>query len=110
MQEVLSFERAEVGSIERSYRRTEAGRKAWETQSSSVPLEFRRVLGFIPDESHTNEVRARLRRYSDDEVLELLEALESRGLIESAPMAAGQDLDFTGSFRFSDLLRKESDS
>jgi len=106
----LSFERAEVASTERIYRRTEAGRKAWETQSASVPLEFRRVLGLINDESHTDEVRARLRRYSDDEVFELLEALESRGLIESEPMAAERDLDFTGSFHFSELLGKKSDS
>lgn len=110
MEEILSFERAEVAGNERIYRRTEAGRKAWETQSAGVPLEFRRVLGFIPDESHTDEVRARLRRYADDEVLELLEELESRGLIESEPMAVDQNLDFTGSFSFSDLFGKKSDS
>jgi len=28
------------------YRRTEAGRKAWDSQASDVPLEYRRVLAF----------------------------------------------------------------
>ncbi len=97
-----------MATTERIYRRTEAGRKAWETQSSNVPIEFRRVLGLIPDQSHTDEVRARLRRYSDEEVIEMLEELESRGLIESEPMAADQDLDFTGNFSYSEMFGKKS--
>jgi len=79
---------------------------AWETQSSSVPLECRRILGLITCETHTGEVRARLRRYSDDEVSELLKDLENRGLLESEPMAADQDLDFTGSFSISKRFGK----
>jgi hypothetical protein len=86
---------------------------AWETQSASVPLECRRVLGLITSETHADEVRARvrarLRHYSDDEVSELLEDLENRGLLESEPMAADQDLDFTGNFSFSELFGKKSD-
>lgn len=99
-----------MATPERIYRRTEAGRKAWETQSASVPLECRRVLGLITSETHADEVRARLRRYSDDEVSDLLEVLENRGLIESEPMAAERDLDFTGNFTFSELFGKKSDS
>lgn len=105
----MTFERAVVATTERIYRRTEAGRKAWETQNASVPLECRRVLGLITSETHTDEVRARLRRYSDDDVIDLLEDLENRGLVESEPMAPDQDLDFTGSFTFSELFGKKSE-
>ena len=88
----------------RIYRRTEAGRKAWDTQNSSVPLEFRRVLGVITVEMHTDEIRARLGRYTEEGLRELLVELEAQGLLQSEPEAAEQDLDFTTELNLVDII------
>ncbi len=91
----------------RIYRRTEAGRKAWDTQSSQVPLDHRRVLGLIDAEAHSDSLKARL-RYSETELLELLAELELRGLIESQEDAADNDLDFTTSINVADLMAAQN--
>ena len=88
----------------RIYRRTEAGRKAWDTQNTSVPLELRRVLGIITLEMHSDEIRVRVGRYTEEGLREVLTELESRGLLESQPEAAEQDLDFTSELNLSDVL------
>lgn len=85
------------------YRRTEAGRKAWDTQNTGVPLEYRRVLGAIEADVHCDSLRATLGRYSEAELFELLAELELRGLIESQEDVAENDLDFTRSFNVADL-------
>ena len=92
----------------RIYRRTEAGRKAWDTQNSSVPLELRRVLGIITIDMHSDEIRVRVGRYSEDGLRDLLIDLESRGLLESQPEAAEQDLDFTTELNLSEVIAAAS--
>ena len=88
----------------RIYRRTEAGRKAWDTQNASVPLEYRRVLGLITMEMHSDEIRRRAGRYSEEGLRELLIELEKTGLVESQPEAAEQDLDFTSELNLADVI------
>lgn len=88
----------------RIYRRTAAGRKAWDSQDSNVPLEYRKVLGIISVEVHSDELRARLALHSKAGMLELLAELELLGLIESEPEAAGQNLDFTSDLNLSDII------
>ena len=92
----------------RIYRRTETGRKAWDTQNSSVPLELRRVLGIITADMHSDEIRVRVGRYSEDGLRDLLIDLESRGLLESQPEAAEQDLDFTTELNLSEVIAAAS--
>lgn len=93
----------------RIYRRTEAGRKAWDTQSTQVPLDHRRVLGLIDAEVPGDSLKARLGRYySETELLELLAELELRGLIESREDAADNDLDFTTSINVADLMAAQN--
>jgi hypothetical protein len=80
------------------YRRTAAGRKAWDTQDAAVPLEYRRVLGLV---AHDTEARALVGKlgWSESALIDILEELEELGLVESmAP-----DLDFTGTL-FADEL------
>lgn len=72
-----------MGTMKRIFRRTEAGRKAWDAQNPGVPLESRRVLGLIKTEMHLDSIRAGAGRYSEAELLELLADLEGRGLVES---------------------------
>jgi hypothetical protein len=95
---------------DRIYRRTEAGIKAFESQSQRVPLECRRVLGLIVSETHRDAIRARLHHYSDAQIEDWLEELEHLHLIESEPMGPDRDLDFTANFNFAELLDKSPDS
>lgn len=97
-----------MGTMKRIFKRTEAGRKAWDTQNPDVPLEYRRILGLIKTEMHVDSIRASVGRYSEAELLELLAELEGRGLVESVQGAAEHDLDFTGEFNVSALLGRKS--
>lgn len=87
----------------RLYSLTDAGRKAWDTQSSVVPLDCRRVLGLVGQGADPRDLRARL-GWSDAAVGEILKELEEGGMVksvETGPDAA--DLDFTGQFRIADF-------
>jgi hypothetical protein len=88
----------------RIYRRTEAGRRAWDLQNSSVPLEYRRVLGLITTEVHTDELRTRLGRYTEAALNELFTELEHLGYLESRQETPEQDLDFTTSLDLMSLV------
>jgi hypothetical protein len=87
----------------RLYTRTEAGRKAWDTQSTRVPLDWRRVLGLVEQDSDARDVRAKL-GWSESAVNDILEELEQGGLVKSVatPPSKG-DLDFTDSFLIAEL-------
>ena len=81
-------------------------------QDGQIPVEYRRVLGLITTDVHSDELRSRLSRYTLDALHELLAELEMRGLVESKPEAAEQDLDFTAELNFSDIVaaaRKKAD-
>jgi hypothetical protein len=105
----------------RLYRRTDAGRKAWDTQDAQVPLEYRRILGLIAHDTDPRDLRVRL-GWSEAALNDLLNELEEQGLVhwsETDPdrtdldftgkffiaelQAAQQDLDFTGPIRLADL-------
>jgi DNA-binding MarR family transcriptional regulator len=79
------------------YRRTEAGRKAWDNQNSSVPLEYRRVLGLFAHDTDPREVRAKL-GWSEGALNDILEELEEKGMLERYDTDERVDLDFTGSY------------
>jgi len=80
----------------RLYRRTDAGRKAWDTQAANVPLDYRRVLGLVGDQSDPKDVCARL-GWSESALEEVLEELEQAGMLERLE-TDDTDLDFTGAF------------
>ena len=89
----------------RLYSLTEAGRRAFEAQSSRVPLDSRRVLGLIKPDTDPQDVRARL-GWSEAAVTEILQELERGGLVKSIGASASPDapdLDFTDSFKIADI-------
>jgi len=88
----------------RLYRRTKAGIVAWQRQDSSVPLEFRRVLGVIEGDMHPDSFRARL-PFTATGLAELLEDLVEDGYLEAVEAAESHDLDFTGNFSVADLRK-----
>ena len=84
------------------YRCTDAGRKAWDTQEGSVPLEYRRVLGLFAHDAHPRDVRAKL-GWSEGALSDVLEELEQKGMLERYETDDRVDLDFTGSFSVAGL-------
>lgn len=96
----------------RIYSRTESGRRAWDTQNKLVPLDCRRVLGFVEKGAAPEDIGRKL-GWSEVAVKEILAELEAGGLVTS--VEAGPDkneLDFTGNFRVEDIqaaLRKQSE-
>lgn len=94
----------------RVYRRTAAGTAAWQRQDTSVPIEYRRLLGLFDDDMHTDSLRLRFARYSEAEIIELLDELVGRGLLEAVEATERQDLDFTDSFSLSDLRKAAAGS
>ena len=90
---------------ERIYRLTEAGLKAYESGDSGLPGHLRSILGLIETDTHSDFVRASLRRhYSEKQIFDGLDELVTRNLLESEPAAAKHDLDFTGNFSFDEIL------
>ena len=90
-------------SMVRLYRRTEAGRKAWDTQSGQVALEYRRVLGLVGHDTDPRDLQAKL-GWSEAELKEILDELEDQGLVrwvEADPDRT--DLDFTGKLAIAEL-------
>jgi hypothetical protein len=82
--------------LERIYRRTEAGLKAWQSPDSGLPAAYRRILGLIHHDMHTDVVRVGMRgRYPEEQMVEGLARLETLRFVESVPAGAEYDLDFS---------------
>jgi hypothetical protein len=93
-----------MARIERIYRRTDAGRRASESNDASLPAEYRRILNLmIHNETHSDAVRTALRRYSDEDIFAWLADLENLGLVVSEPVTSKHDLDFTGNFSVAEI-------
>jgi hypothetical protein len=92
----------------RLYRRTPSGSAAWQRQDARVPLELRRVLGLIDGELHPDTLRIRLARFSQSEIIEILDHLVDQGLLEATDAKEHHDLDFTSSFPASDFRKASS--
>lgn len=89
--------------MRRLYSLTDAGRKAWDTQNSRVPLDCRRVLGFLGPDTDPRDLCAKL-GWSETAVREILDLLERGGMVKSVGAERTRDdLDFTDSFLLADL-------
>ena len=87
----------------RLYHRTDAGRRAWDTQNKLVPLDCRRVLGFVEKDTAPEHIGKKL-GWSEAAVKDILAELEAGGLVKSVDTGPDKnELDFTGSFRIEDL-------
>jgi hypothetical protein len=89
--------RANIAPMALLYRRTETGRKAWDSQNGDVPLEYRRVLGMFVHDTDAREVRAKL-GWSEGALKDVLQELEEKGMLERYETDDRVDLDFTSSF------------
>jgi hypothetical protein len=97
----------------RLYHRTEAGRRAWDTQNKLIPLDCRRVLGFVEKDAVAEDIGKKL-GWSEAAVKEVLTELEAGGLVKCVDTGPDKnELDFTDSFRVEDIqeaLRKQGQS
>jgi hypothetical protein len=87
------------------YRRTEAGKRAWQLQDAGVPLEYRRVVGLIEYDMHPDNLRTRLPSYTPEGLTHLLDELVEEGLLEAIEAEEHHDLDFTGEFSIPDFRK-----
>lgn len=87
------------------YRVTDAGRTS--VADASVPADYRRILGFVGAEAHSDVIRSFLRRYPDQLILEWLDELTELGLLVPAAEKPGHDLDFTDDFLLPELLAED---
>jgi hypothetical protein len=87
----------------RLYSRTDAGRRAWDTQNSLVPLDCRRVLGFVGKDTAPRDIREKL-GWSEAALEDILEELEAGGLVNSVETGPDKNaLDFTGNFLVAEI-------
>ena len=81
------------------YRRTASGDNALFSNDSTVPPEYRRILGEIEGITHSDVIRGLLRQFPDELLRDWLSEVEELGLVVSAPADPTHDLDFTGPLR-----------
>ena len=94
--------------MDKLYRRTAAGKLAWQRQDAGVPVDYRRILGVVGEAPmHLDNLRTRLVRYSESELRSLLEELAELGLVEASAAKSHHDLDFTGDFTVNDLWKRK---
>ena len=72
----------------RKYRRTETGRKAWESPHSGLPSGYRRILGLIHGVAYSEEVLRSMQDCAVRQVQDWLDELETLGFLESLPFVA----------------------
>jgi len=95
-----------MAGVDKLYRRTAAGKLAWQRQDPGVPIDYRRILGEVGEAPmHPDNLRLRLGRYSDTELRNLLEELAELGLVEASAATGHHDLDFTGDFTVNQLRK-----
>lgn len=69
--------------LKMTYRRTAAGDEALHSSDTAIPVDYRRILCVIGNDTHANVVRGRLRQYSDALIADWLAELEEIGFIEA---------------------------
>jgi PleD family two-component response regulator len=79
---------------ERTYRLTPTGREAWESQDTSMPADYRRLLWLMDFHGHAGLVREMVGSYPKEVLDEWLAEMEELGLIEQVAMGDEQERDF----------------
>ena len=92
-----------MAELNRIYDRTAMGRSALENPASGLRAESRWLLGLIKSVTHAETIRAGMRRYSDERIMELLAELEALQLVTSVAAKSEHDLDFTGELSLATL-------
>lgn len=87
-----------LAKTDRIYRRTEAGLKALQNPKSGLPAAYRRILGLIEGETHSDAVRGGMCPCSNRQVFDWLDEIETLGFAELASFTSSPGPDTTGNF------------
>lgn len=79
---------------ERIYRRTEAGRQAWASESSGLPPPLRRILAVVEGDTHFAVIRSGMMNCTEYQLLQWLQQLQTLHFLASDSAGAEFDLDF----------------
>lgn len=79
-----------MATHQRSYQRTEAGRKAWESRGSGLPAAYRRILGVVQSVACAEQIFAALPEYRVRELQGWLDELETLCFLEALPFDAAR--------------------
>jgi hypothetical protein len=72
----------------REYRRTETGRKAWQSRNSGLPAAYRKILGLLRNAASADDILAGMRGHPDKQVQDWLDELETLCFVDCVPLAA----------------------
>jgi CheY-like chemotaxis protein len=84
---------------DRIYRRSAAGLKMLTSPDKTCPLEHRRILALIDQDTHSDVVRGSLRQFPDALLADWLAEMEELGYLSSTLAENTQNLDFTDLFK-----------
>lgn len=85
-----------MASQGRTFRRTQAGTAAVTKDDRTVPSDYRRILGVVRGDTHSDVIRGCLRQYPDYLLDEWLDEIVELGLLQAIePESDPFDLDFT---------------
>jgi CheY-like chemotaxis protein len=79
---------------DRSYRLTQNGRQAWESQDTAVPADYRRLLWLMDFQGHAGLMRQAMSNVPRQVLDEWLAELEDLKLIEQVPAGQENEQDF----------------
>lgn len=77
-----------MASCQRTYQRTETGRKALESRNSGLPAAYRRILGVVQNVASSEEIVAALPEYPERQLSSWLDELETLCFLEALPFDA----------------------
>lgn len=80
--------------LDMTYRRTASGDQALRSVDAAIPVDYRRILCLINQDTHANVIRGRLRQYSDALIADWLAELVEIGFIEPTGAAEARAQDF----------------
>lgn len=84
---------------DRIYRPNPGGQRILTNPDRTDPLEYRRILTLIDQDTHTDVVRGCLRQFPDALLADWLDEMEDLGYLSSRPADSTHDLDFTDLFK-----------
>jgi hypothetical protein len=76
---------------QRIYRRTETGGRALQSDQSGLPPAYREILRLLDGVAYAEDVLTGMRGFSEKQVLDWLDELDTLCFVESLPLTSGAE-------------------